>query len=224
MTGTGTTDAELSLSYKQEIGSAIAVTVDAGYVVRFPGLSGFMFDDAGIAFADGLKGSAKMDLGDQVFGKVKLTVSPAEAWFATLDTKVTRWGATRVARPVLLNDQDVSTNEQTTATEDVFIGAHYLDIPESAGFLVTTSPRFVYQPTDWLEVGLGTDLHLTGKNTNYVRGNNVTDQRDAQGNPSDLPFGLVGEEENNFFINEALGVPLGPIILGTSRLTLTFKY
>jgi hypothetical protein len=224
LTGTGTTDAELSLAYKQEIGSALAITAEAGYIVRFPGLSGFMFDDAGIVFADGLRGSAKLDLGDQVFGKVKLTVSPAEAWFATLDAKLTRWGATRVARPVLLNDQEVSTNEQTTATQDVFIGAHYLDLPESAGFLVTTSPRFVYQPTDWLEVGVGTDLHLTGKNTNYVRGNNVTDQRDEQGNPVDRPFGLVGEEENNFFINEALGVPLGPIILGTTRLTLTFKY
>jgi hypothetical protein len=224
LTGTGTTDAELSLAFKQEVGSALAITAETGYIVRFPGLSGFMFDDAGIQFADGLQGSAKMDLGDQVFGKVKLTVSPAEVWFATLDTKVTRWGATRVARPVLLGNQNVSTNEQTTTTENVFIGAHYLDIPESAGFLVTTSPRFVYQPTDWLEVGLGTDLHLTGKNTNYVRGNNVTDQRDAQGNPSDLPFGLIGEEENNFFVNEALGVPLGPVILGTSRLTLTFKY
>jgi hypothetical protein len=89
---------------------------------------------------------------------------------------------------------------------------------------VTTSPRFAYQPKDWLEVGIGSDLHVYGKNTNYVRGNNVTDQRDAQGNPIDRPFGLVGEEENNFFINEALGIPLGPVILGTTRLTFTFKY
>jgi hypothetical protein len=224
LTGTGTTDAEISVAYKQEIGNAIAITVDAGYVVRFPTISGFLFDDAGVQFVDGLKGSARLDLGDQVFGKVKLTVSPTEQWFATLDAKITRWGASRIARPVLLRGQDVATGEQTTEEQDIFVGGHYLDVPDSAGFLVTTTPRFAYQPTEWLEVGLSTDLHLTGKNTNYVHGNNVTDQFDDNGNEIDRPFGLLGEEENNFFANEALGVPLGPIILGTTRLTLTFKY
>ena len=95
MTGTGSTDAELSVVYKQELGEALAITAEAGYVVRFPAITGFMFDDAGVQFADGLKGSAKMDLGDQVYGKLKLTVAPTEAWFATLDARVARWGATR---------------------------------------------------------------------------------------------------------------------------------
>jgi hypothetical protein len=224
LTSTGSTDAELSVVYKQELAENFAVTAGAGYVVRFPTITGFMFDDAGVQFADGLKGSARMDLGDQVYGNIKLAVSPADAWYATLDTRLTRWGATRVARPTILGAQQVATNEQTTEEQDVFIGGNFLEIPESAGFLVTTTPRFTYQPKDWLEVGLGADLHLVGKNTNYVRGNNVTDQRDAQGNPIDRPFGLIAEEENNFFINETLGTPLGPIILGATKLTFTVKY
>jgi hypothetical protein len=115
----------------------------------------------------------------------------------------------------------VATGEQTTQTQDVFVGGRYLDIPDSAGFLVTAIPRAVYQPTDWLEVGVDVDLHLLGKNTNYVRGNQVTNGLTTGG---DQPFGQVGAEENNFFILEALGQPFGPMILGTARLGLTFKY
>jgi hypothetical protein len=217
LTGTGTNDGDFGISYKQQIGGALAVTADGGYVVRFPANVAYIFDrfDETVNLGDdGFNTSAKLDLGDQAYLRARLTVSPSEKWYGTLEVRGTRWGATRVAKSRLV-EQDIQVDEQTVDPGRlVFVGPSYKDIPESAGYLVSTTPRFVYQPKDWLEVGASFDLHLTGKNTNYVR---------PSDDPAD-PFGQVGEEENNFFPLQVLGTPAGPFILGTARLGLTFKY
>jgi hypothetical protein len=219
ITSTGTTDADLGVGYKQQIGSALGLTVEGGYVVRFPDYVGYLFDESGVQFVDGLLPAAKLDLGDQVYARAKITISPSDKWYLNLGFQGVRWGATRVARARSVTVDEIVVDEDTTESRDVFLGPRFLTIPESQGFLVTTSPKFSYQPKDWIEIGVTTDVHLFGQNTNYVRSNQTT-----QPSNIDQPFGQVGVEENQFFPLQSLGMPVGPFILGETRLAITFKY
>ncbi len=174
ITGTGTTDVELSYLFRGQLMENLSAGFSTGYNIRFPGVVQFLSDgNTGIT-------NAGLDLGDEIY--VRGEITGALEWVAMQLIAEFRYRfPTSVAIPQF-NAETVRrinpiTGQEESTTYVLVNGGHYnewdmLDpdgnLVSSSGFLFTLTPKFILRPLEWVDVSCYASFHLAGKNSTFL--------------------------------------------------------
>lgn len=216
ITGTGTTDVELSFLGRWQIMRYISVGWAAGYNIRFPGTVQYLMDNH-TGFTN-----AQVDLGDELYARADAIVGIEYVALQVLAEFRYRF-ETQVAVPDFRAETVQWVNPRTGDLEQetylLHNGARFEDwdihklfdpsekLVSSAGHLVTITPRLIVRPLDWLDLSGYVKFHLLGKNSIYLT------NRDGD-NPS----------FDNFMPMQALGFNAGGILVGEVGGHVTIRW
>ncbi|MBN2497533.1 MAG: hypothetical protein JXR96_23270 [Deltaproteobacteria bacterium] len=213
ITGTGTTDVELSFLSRFQVWKYLSVGASFGYNLRFPETVQYIVDrHTSIT-------NAGLDLGDEIYGQIDIV--GGIKWVALQVSGRFTWRNTSAMALAEYRTETVRwTNPATGLIEEtellLFNGARYEDwevvTPEGGrasndGYLFTLTPSLIIRPLDWIDLVLFADIHLIGKNSRYIvnkDGNNPT--------------------IDNFEPMQVLGQKLGGLVVGEFGLALTGRY
>jgi hypothetical protein len=179
ITGTGTTDVELSYLGRWQALENLSVGWAAGYNLRFPGQVQYLSDRHSYVT------NAFLDLGDELYLQAEGTL--ATDMFALRVMGEFRYRlSTEVGMPEYRVEELSWINPKSGETETeeylLYNGASYVewDVPKdlvpvpsdelvsSAGYLVSITPQLIFRPVYWLDITLTATIYLLGKNTIYL--------------------------------------------------------
>ncbi|MBW2699617.1 MAG: hypothetical protein JRF33_02255 [Deltaproteobacteria bacterium] len=214
ITGTGTTDVELSFLGRLQLFRYMALGWAAGYNIRFPETVQYIIDrHTSIT-------NAGLDLGDEIYAQLDI-IAAFDYMAFQLSGRFTyrRSSALAIAeyRAETIRWQNPATGEVEESEMLLFNGARYQDWDvvapngdkvSSAGYIFTLTPRLILRPLEWLDITAFAQFHLMGKNTRYLvnkDGNNATIENFE-------PMQVLGKEI------------VGGLILGEFGVAITGRY
>ncbi len=183
ITGTGTTDVELSYIGRWQLFRYLALGWNVGYNIRLPGPVQYILDrNTSIT-------NAWLDLGDEINAELDL-IGGVEYVALHLKARFSYRFATKLAVPEFKAETVRWTNPITGEEEEdeflIYNGATYKkwavlsptgNEVSSSGMLFSLTPRLIIRPVDWLDLIVYTTIHLFGSNSIYVTdkdGNNLS--------------------------------------------------
>jgi hypothetical protein len=216
ITGTGTTDVEISFLGRWQVMRYLSVGWATGYNIRFPGTVQYLMDNH-TGFTN-----AMVDLGDELYIRGDAIVGIEYIALQVLAEFRYRF-ETQVAVPDFRAEtvqwENPRTGEIETETYLLHNGARYEDwdihelfdpnkeLVSSSGYLLTITPRLIVRPLDWLDVTGYVKLHLMGKNSIFLT--------DKDGDNPSL---------DNFMPMQALGFNAGGILVGEVGGHVTIRW
>ena len=220
ITGTGTTDVDISFLGRYQVMRYLALGWAAGYNLRLPGTTQYILDTHSSIT------NASLDLGDELYGQIDIigalewiAVQVSARYSYRFETQLAipefRMETVRYDNPQQI-DPDTNEPEEIEAAYMLFNGASYEDwkvldptgLPVSTdGYQLTLTPRMILRPVNWLDLHVFATLHLMGKNSTYLT--------NYQGNNNSIDL---------FMPMQTLGKNLGGLVLGEVGVSTVVRW
>jgi hypothetical protein len=180
ITGTGTTDIELSYIGRVQLFRNLALGWSVGYNLRFPGPVQYIIDRHTPIT------NAWIDLGDEINAELDV-IAGIEYVALHLKARFSYRFATQMAVPEFRAETvrwtDPTTGDEMSEEYMLYNGARYEDwdvlsprgqTVASDGYAFTLTPKIIIRPVEWFDFLLWVNIHLMGKNSVYLVDNDGT--------------------------------------------------